>query len=253
MSFGPEYHKIQTVFKRTERGIIIPDEYTTDEIAYLAPLKWRWTEKIDGTNIRLHYDGTSVTVGGRTDNAQIPGSLVFALAKWNRPEMWHEVFCADINGVGCEGPQDVTVYGEGYGAGIQKGGGLYRPDKGFIVFDVRVGSFWLKPAAVADIATKLGFDTVPFIGEFTLPEAIATVRNRVSGVRSAFPGVAIEGIVGTPLARLYDAKGERMIVKLKVADFEALEKNETRARQHVVETEDPLLGTPAYAAWQVQG
>lgn len=35
MSFGPEYHKIQTVFKRTERGIIIPGEYTTDEIAYL--------------------------------------------------------------------------------------------------------------------------------------------------------------------------------------------------------------------------
>jgi hypothetical protein len=240
MIFGPEYHKIQTVFKRTERGIIIEDQFTTEEIAYLAPLKWRWTEKIDGTNIRLHFDGDSITVGGRTDNAQIPGGLIFALAKFNNPALWREVFCGDINGVGCESPPDVTIYGEGYGAGIQKGGGLYRQDKGFIVFDMRIGSFWLKPAAVAEIATKLGMDTVPVIDEMELTEAIRRVKMaswNPTTLRSAFPGVKPEGIVGTPLARLYDARGERVVVKLKLADFEALQKNLDRTveRTRVVE------------------
>ena len=33
-----------------------------------------------------------------------------------------------------------VLYGEGYGAKIQKGGGNYRADQDFVLFDVRVGS-----------------------------------------------------------------------------------------------------------------
>jgi hypothetical protein len=36
--FGPEYLKIQTVFKRDERNVIIPGDWSTDEMAYLVAL-----------------------------------------------------------------------------------------------------------------------------------------------------------------------------------------------------------------------
>ena len=45
--------KIQTVFMRDERNVIVPGEWTLPELAYLADKDWRWTEKVDGTNIRL--------------------------------------------------------------------------------------------------------------------------------------------------------------------------------------------------------
>ena len=37
---------------------------------------WEFTEKVDGTNIRVHWDGHTVEFGGRTDKAQIPKPLL---------------------------------------------------------------------------------------------------------------------------------------------------------------------------------
>lgn len=126
--FGPEYTKIQTAFKRDERKVIIPGEWTLPEFAYLADKDWTWTEKVDGTNIRLHWNGSKLTIGGRTDNAQVPASLVAKLGPLSDPGIWREIF---------PDADDVTVYGEGYGAKIQSGG-MYRPDQALIVFDVVV-------------------------------------------------------------------------------------------------------------------
>ena len=63
MIFGPEYPKIQTLFKRDDRNVIIEGDWSVPEFAYLADKPWRWTEKVDGTNIRLHWDGRKVTSG----------------------------------------------------------------------------------------------------------------------------------------------------------------------------------------------
>ena len=48
-----EYQKINTLFKRDEKGIIIPEEFTLPEFGWLKNCKWEATEKIDGTNMRL--------------------------------------------------------------------------------------------------------------------------------------------------------------------------------------------------------
>ena len=122
--------------------------------------------------------------------------------------------------------ENVVIYGEGYGAGIQKGGGLYSAFKKFIVFDVfvidpvgsKLGGWWLSDANVHDIADKLGLDAVPYIGEMTLEEAALKVRQ---GFMSALNGgqAGAEGMVGRPIEALFDKKGHRLIVKLKTKDF----------------------------------
>lgn len=215
--FGPEYCKINTAFKRNERGVIIPGDWTLDEFIYLQDNDWTWTEKVDGTNIRLHWDGEKAVIGGRTDNAQIPASLITALEPYVDADKWKAVF---------PDADDVTVYGEGYGAGIQKGGGTYRKDKGLILFDVKVGRWWLKREDAEGIAESLGLHTVPAIGNASLSQAWKWIQD--GSLESAWPGVAIEGIVGIPLVDLARRNGDRLIVKLKVKDWQDYQRKQEK-------------------------
>jgi RNA ligase len=205
--FGPEYTKIHTAFKRDERNVIIPGDWTLPEFRYLADKTWVWTEKVDGTNIRLHWNGSKVTVGGRTDTAQVPARLVAALGPLSDPELWRGIF---------PDADDVTVYGEGYGAKIQSGG-MYRQDQGLIVFDVLVGRWWLEDVNVADVAGKLGLDVVPEMGTLTLEGAWEAVK--AGDLESRWPGARIEGLVGRPAVSLFSRKGERIVTKLKLKDW----------------------------------
>ena len=68
-----EYQKIGNVFKFDEkfRTIVgLNEPYET-----LKNIIWQGTEKIDGTNIRIHWDGHDITFAGHTDKAQIPNNL----------------------------------------------------------------------------------------------------------------------------------------------------------------------------------
>lgn len=213
--FGPEYHKINTVFKRDEKGIIMPNEFTKPEFGYLRNNNWRWTEKIDGTNIRIFWDGgEDYTVGGRTDRANVPAGVIAAI----RATLGSDAArLAAILQASPDAP--VTLYGEGYGPGIQKGGGNYGDEQKFILFDVRIGTWYLKPEDAAQIAGSLGLDVVPEIGVFSLGQAIDGMQR--SEYHSKFPNVIAEGIVGTPDVPLRDRAGNRIIAKLKYRDFDA--------------------------------
>ncbi len=77
-----EYHKIQTIFKRnpaTKYKTLLDGQYSLPEFEYLKDNKWVFTEKVDGTNIRVIFDGENVTFAGRTGRAQIPADLVNTL------------------------------------------------------------------------------------------------------------------------------------------------------------------------------
>ena len=172
---------------------------------------WHWTEKIDGTNIRVIWQDGKLAFGGKTDNAQLHTELANWLHENITPEKMESAFpdCGDA---------PVVVYGEGYGPGIQKNGRLYAASKKFIVFDVRVGFWWLNDENMRDVAAKLGLDAVPYLGEMTLEDATAKVR---AGFRSSLNGglAQAEGMVGRPIEALFDKKGHRLIVKLKTKDF----------------------------------
>jgi hypothetical protein len=205
-----EYHKILTVLKRNPETNYktLTDEWACPEFEYLKNLRWVFTEKIDGTNIRIMWDGETVQFGGKTDRAQIPEFLLARLREMFSVDQMREVFP--------DGP--ACLYGEGYGAKIQKGGGNYIKDGvDFILFDVRVGPWWLRRVDAEDIANKLGISCVPVVGVGNLSELIRIVRR---GFKSMFGQFKAEGIVARPEVELFDRLGKRIITKLKHKDFE---------------------------------
>lgn len=78
-----EYNKIETVYERDVNGTkkLIEGKYRNEAVEFLANNKWAFTEKIDGTNIRIHWDGHRITFGGRTERSQIPSHLVNKLSE----------------------------------------------------------------------------------------------------------------------------------------------------------------------------
>lgn len=207
-----EYHKIETIFERDTEGSkkLIPGKYRNETIEFLKDNEWVFTEKIDGTNIRVHWDGHKVEFGGRTDRAQIPAKLVSYLNNTFGGDASEELFEQKF------GENDVILFGEGYGPGIQKGGGLYRNDVSFILFDVMIGNTYLKRDGVEDIAKAFGIDVVPIVGTGTLEEGVSFVRAEpVSTIGTAM----MEGVVARPKVEMKDRMGRRVIVKIKVKDF----------------------------------
>ena len=117
-----------------------------------------FTEKVDGMNIRIMWNGKEIIYAGRSDNAQIPMPLMYRLDELFKAkiERFIEIFS--------EQDSSVCLYGEGYGAKIQKGGGNYISDGvGFVLFDIQIDGIYLDRESVEDIASKLGISVVPII------------------------------------------------------------------------------------------
>ena len=203
------YHKIQTIFHRdpiTNNKTLLEGQWSDPAFEYLALNRWIYTEKIDGTNIRVMWDGCVVTFGGKTNNAQIPANLVNRLQ-----DMFPARMFAD------NAYPAMTLYGEGYGKGIQKGGGNYISDGvDFILFDVFIYKWWLGRENIEDIASHCGIKTVPIIGEGTLHTAYVMARE---GFMSHIADIEAEGIVMRPKVALLNRSGHRIITKIKHSDF----------------------------------
>lgn len=205
-----EYHKIQTVFKRdpeTKFKTLLEGEYSEPEFEYLKDNDWVFTEKVDGTNIRVIFDGEKITFRGKSDNAQIPAFLGTAL---------NEMFLPQLDLFKNQFVDGCCLYGEGYGAKIQKGGGNYRSDQSFVLFDVKVGDWWLQSAGVGDVARVFGIDIVPIY-------TIGPLQDMIDICKKTFPSkwgdFHAEGLVGRPKTELFSRWGKRIITKLKLKDF----------------------------------
>ena len=215
-----EYHKIQTVFKRdpeTKFKTLLGGEYSLPEFEFLKNNKWIWTEKVNGTNIRIIFDGQLITFGGKTDRAQIPADLVNRLNEKFLPLFpdFRNIFKCSM-----EGHIEVCLYGEGYGPKIQKGGGNYRTNQDFVLFDIKIGDWWLQRVDIEDIAQKLNIDIVPIIGVGTLPDMVQKVRNGFDSTWSTLKTVfKAEGVVARPDIELKTRSGHRIITKIKHKDF----------------------------------
>ncbi len=130
-----KYEKIETIYERSLDGSksLMSGVWRNPTVAMLKDIPWDWTEKVDGMNICVHWDGHTVEFGGRTESAQIPAPLVNRL---------NELFGGETNAQVFEqlfGEREVYMYGEGYGNKIQGCGKQYIPDGiDFILFDLMI-------------------------------------------------------------------------------------------------------------------
>lgn len=206
-----EYHKIHTVFKRdseTKFKSLLIGEWSLPEFNYLQNNRWMFTEKVDGMNIRVQwfYENREIKFAGKTDRAQIPTFLHETLLSMFTRHQMEQVFAET----------DACLYGEGYGAKIQKGGNYLRDSVSFVLFDVRIGNWWLKRNDVQNIADSLGIKRVPVVGAGTLHDMVELVKG---GFNSRWGNFQAEGVVAVPAVELKTRSGQRVITKLKCKDF----------------------------------
>lgn len=251
------YQKINTIFKRDANNVIMPyDEFAVPELEWMRNCKFDAEEKVDGQNIRIEVTREFITsdignnIGikwnvaykGKTDNAQIPKMLytyltteltedrvlnALGLSKemyvtddmmkektWSVLNTQLNVYELDETKI----PTKYTLYGEGYGAGIQSGG-YYRKDNSFIGFDVKVDDMYLLRENRDDIFKKLGVDIVPYMGTFTVDEAIEFVKKGFNSKVAEETHLAEGLVLRTPMG-LKSRRGERIIFKVKTCDFQ---------------------------------
>lgn len=210
-----QYPKIDTLFERDEQ-FRVTDTLKRPVFADIS--KWIVTEKVDGTNIRVSmtFGEPSVQIGGRSDNAQLHSELVAYLAKTFTPETFGKLFLTDT-----QPGTSITLFGEGYGAGIQKGA-AYSATKSFILFDALIlhgdVAAWQDDARVSIFADTLGIKRVPILGEWPLNEIVGRVREGLPSL-VAMGHCEMEGVVARTREPLFDARGHRLILKLKTCDY----------------------------------
>lgn len=202
------YHKINSIFNRDPaNGFKFTDEYSRPEFEYLKDNEWEFTEKVDGTNIRIIWDLEKVRIAGKSDRSSIPTFLYDRL---------NDLFPVDF--MKSKYPDTpMTLYGEGYGAKIQKGGGNYKSDGvDFVLFDVLIDGWWLKRKDVSDVSVSLKIDAVPVVSIGNLDNAINLCKK---GFTSTWGDFQAEGLVLRTTIDIKNRLGGRIIAKVKCSDF----------------------------------
>lgn len=212
-TFGAPYPKIEALRTRSpETNFLVPGTFRSIAVEDLSQSLWLFKEKMDGTNVRIHWDGYKAVYNGRTNNAQLHADLRAHLDSIvDHEELFEQYF----------GNTSATLYGEGVGPGIQKNGAEYGPEKHFVLFDVRTGH-WGSESELVDVSDALNVPLAPFAyGHLDYMERqVAAGIDKRSPYRSPFQvrGQA-EGVVATPVSGFLDRDGRRIVVKIKTKDY----------------------------------
>lgn len=196
------------------RHPLIEGDWSEPEFQYLKDNIWCGTEKIDGTNTRIQFTGDSVAYKGKTDEAQYFPGMLERLKEILPLEKLQSVFTNQ------EGETtEICLYGETYGKGIQSVGRQYKSSVDFILFDIKIGKWWLRRVTVEEIAKELNIPVVPIVFIGTLEQAIKKVKEGYASRVAEQDNVRAEGMIMFPEVQLFNRKGERIITKLKYKDF----------------------------------
>jgi len=209
-----KYPKIETLFRR-DKNFKVTNEIRLPEFENIK--NWLLTEKIDGTNIRIIYTPEDkLLIRGRTDRASIPTFLLEELQKMFTVEKIKAVLNNPIK-------KGLCLYGEGYGAKIQKGGGNYNKGNSFRLFDIWIDGRWLEWDKIEEIAEQLQISTVPrFNGLIGIKTATTLVKAKQYSTVAQEEGntnCEAEGIVARTYPTMLFRNGTPIKWKLKIKDY----------------------------------
>lgn len=207
------YHKIVSPWKRTDpKSKTVNTEVFSDEyIELLKDIQWIGTEKIDGENLNFYYDGNHVSYCGHTERSEFTGGKKAWLDALITPEfesIFEQVF----------GEKEAMIHGELLGPKIQSN--FYDlSDFKFFVFDIcnKTDNVFWRQEVVDLYAKEFGFERAPVVINGTLNEIAELVKTAPAS--KVNPKIEMEGIVIRPVRELKNAKNERIIYKVKLADL----------------------------------
>ena len=116
----------------------------------------------------------------------------------------------------------VIIYGEAYGGKCQGMSKTYGTALKFIVFDVKVGDWWLSVPEAADLTKSLGLEFVDYALVPTDLPSLDAERDKssVQAVRNGILEPQLrEGVVLRPPFEVMATNGDRIIAKHKRAEF----------------------------------
>lgn len=234
------YEKILAPFGRDSGRdkYVNEDKWSKPEFEMLQNADWNWTQKIDGTNLNVVWDGDKVSYLGHTDKTQ-----------WNdrSKKLIEETFCTPEAETVFEqlyGEQPVVVSMELVSKDFSQNYG--HPDGYFYVFDIRNGStgkYWTSEEVLGRFADAFDperktIGKVQVLLEGSIRDAVRYVKlanatwnkdfksscfddgKKVWRVENPLGSYPLEGIVGRLPVELYNSRGERVICKVKCRDFE---------------------------------
>lgn len=215
-----KYEKFSSPFKKDDKF------FNTIEMAQNLPVgTWIKTEKIDGTNIRI------ILTKPEEGMLQVKREVHIASRKLilNREDKGSNQYLDCLKDVNLHKIEEyfkdvdstVTIYGEGYGAGVQKGG-IYSKEKRFRVFDIRIGEAYQDFEYVKKVCLDNQLNLVPIIGEvreITYGECHNSLVKFKETLLKEGDGGKPEGIVYKFEPVLLNKYKERLIFKVKFKDF----------------------------------
>jgi hypothetical protein len=223
-----EYPKINSLWKRqgwyfdakdrkdlslqAGRQSFIVGDYACPEFAAIN--RWMIDEKVDGTNVRIFWDPNdpvSPTFGGRTENSQLPTTLLqHLLHTFTRDKMARQFPSAS----------KVVLFGEGYGPKIQAVGARYRSDVSFILFDAWIDGWWLEKNRVLEVAAALDIEHTIRQEILSTDEVVQFVKSRPKSYIAEDSSLVMEGVIARsyPLM-LFRNNHTPIMFKLKVKEF----------------------------------
>ena len=212
-----KYAKFSSPFKKDEKF-----KNMMDENQYLPEGRWIKTEKIDGTNIRIiltkpdDINKREILIGSRKlilNPDDKSSNIYYDCLKEVNLNKLNEYF-DDINST-------IIIYGEGYGAGIQKGG-KYSSKKNFRIFDIRIGEAYQDYEYIKKVCIDNQLNIVPVLGVVRYIDYTSCVNDLKQFKETLLKegsGGKPEGIVYKFEPVLLNKYKERLIFKIKFKDF----------------------------------
>lgn len=227
-----KYPKIDTLWKRDKENkyVIMPGEYSKPE--FHSIMNWTVTEKLDGQNFRIYigYDEDEIEGNkveykglffqGRTKNTNFDEEVVERLKN-----------VLDVKAIKSEFDKKTVLYGELVGDKVQKNGWKYvrkkdeSPKNELVLFDAKIGNWWIKPKDVEKIAKEISMRSAPILGIWSRTEIIEHIKSKPKS-ELAKEDIASEGIVARSHPLMLFRDGKPIMFKLKVKDYEKMEEIE---------------------------